>query len=162
VPEFDGDVMRWKDMWLRPPPLVLKPTFMAPVDETRLEKIKETITNRERILELDACLIHGRIGGGRLRRPCWPRMLVFIDCTDESLAGLCCSEPWTYAQDFHDHLLTFIEKQGRIPLEIRVNEESVAHLFEPITSALGIRLRMVCKLDVLDRLEPWIREARIE
>jgi hypothetical protein len=149
VPEQDGTAMRWTDRWLAPEPMP-EATFTAPpLDELRIQRIKQTIRARQGVWEADFFLSPTPIQENRGERPYYPYMFLWVDRRSGMVLPPHLAAPDRRDAEFPQHFLTLVEQANALPQEICVLTQEALALLEPSTSRLGVKLRRSRRLGAL-------------
>jgi len=138
---------------LAPPPVEMAKTVgEAPIDEVRLEGIKKTSSRQKVVWEIDFSCFPSPVGEGE-ERPYYPYAFLWVDRHSGLILNADVVKPAEYALAFPEQFLKHIEGVKYLPREILVRKEEVFQLLNPIASRLGIRLRLVQRLALLE--EAW-------
>ena len=140
--------LEWKDQWLKPQPLKEEKAPPEPVDEIRLHKLKK-ISSPEGVWEMD--FFYHPVGvqekGGR---PYYPYVILCSDHYSGFIINVHLAKPWEYRSVFPEQFIRVMETLKALPGEVLVAKEELFDLLEPITSRLGINLRLVERLAAVE------------
>jgi len=123
---------------------------------------REQETNTENIdplKEAELHLLHGRTGGlsgrweldifilpipiGAMRdRPYFPSCFLAVESIQGLIIDANLTKPWLTLSEKQDEVIQILRKGNQLPSEIRVRSDKVGQIVEPITSILGIKLRV--------------------
>jgi hypothetical protein len=145
VPDKIGDIVLWKDMWMKPAPVEKTRVFDNRVDETRIHRIKKKAIRTDAVWEIEIAFSPTPVAEKK-ERPSFPRMFVVMDQRSGLALDFHLSEISDDASEFRDHFLGFLEKMEGLPQEILIKKEETLQLLEPITSLLKIKVCQVSKL----------------
>lgn len=149
---------KWVDQWMTPPPLEKAEPVAICVDKNRLEKIKRMITQHQRTWETD--VFYSREGvREKDERPYYPYIMLWIDHHSGFILNIHLAGPAEYAPEFMEQFLGILEKIKFAPKEILVKKEELLTLLEPITSQLGINVKKVRELPVLEEAQEDMFES---
>ena len=148
--------LSWRDMWMEPLPLQKGEIIVEPVDEVRLEKIKRRIPNRQGVWEVDYFYYSEPIRE-KEERPFYPYITLWVDQHSGFILSYDLAEPAKCMSEFQRNFFKLAEKRKILPREILVKREETLKLLEPITSELGINLKMVKKLKMLEEAQESMR-----
>ena len=148
IPERSGPDLHWKDEWLSPAPLERTKDEVPVPDEIRLQRIKNRGFRQTGIWEVDFFQFPMPIQEGG--RPFFPLCLLIVDhdsgfVFESHLESKDCHRP-----EFQNHMLSVIEKNAYLPQEMWVKRKEVSQLFEVLVSRLGLKIKMVKKLNELE------------
>ncbi len=154
VAEKERDEWRWRDEWLKPsPPIEEEEEIIAePVDESRLEGIKETARRQQRAWEIDFFYFISGVREGK-GRPYYPYVFLWADHRSGFIPHFSLIKPSKpeYRAEFLGEFLNSIENTGVIPAKILVKKEELFKLLEPVTSELSIELKQVRRLKEIEQ-----------
>jgi hypothetical protein len=152
VAEQSGSDLHWKDEWLPPAPLE-RAKYEAPIpDELRLLRIKRKNGLRQAgIWEIDFYHIPIPIQEGN--RPFIPLCLLIVDNASGFVLKGHLESRDRHGPEFQNQMLNVIEEMALLPLEIWVKREEVFQLFEPLVSRLGLKMKQVKRLKMLEHAQ---------
>jgi len=154
----DGKVI-WKDEWREPAPVKIENYSTEPVDEVRVQRIKNSVKQVSAIWEVDFFFAPTPIREGG--RPFFPQAIMIADHDTGFIHDMHLAQAATCRKEFAEKFISCIEKTSVIPLEILVRKEDVAKLLEPYTSRLNIKLSRTKKLQNVDNaIKSMIRHFR--
>lgn len=148
VPEKEGESLRWRDEWLEPPPLEKVEFVTKPIDDVRLQRIKNIVSRQQRIWEVDFFYFPGAVEEGE--RPYYPYAFLCVDHHSGLVLNTDLASPLEYRSEFQKQFLNFVENIKFLPKEVLVRKEEAFKLLEPITSGLEVKLRLVKTLEALE------------
>lgn len=150
VPAGDAQAPTWHDEWL-PAPTLLQQVVVAPTpDAARIQRIKQTIRSRSGSWESDFFLTTSAVQEHKGERPYYPIMLLWVDHRTGMVLPPQLTNASNHRAEYQNHLLDLIEQGRNIPKEIRVAKAEALALLGPIADELGIKLRQVGELPMLD------------
>lgn len=147
VQKKEGEKLIWTDEWLKPIPLGKAEIVAEPIDEIRLQKLKN-IPRGQGIWEIDYSHFPGVVKEGE--RPYYPYVILVVDYHSGLILTFHIAPPAKYGSEFINRILNFIETNRILPKEVLVKKEEAFKLFEPITSRLEIKLRQVKTLEAIE------------
>lgn len=150
---FQKEKNTWVDEWVVPPPVEEPEPVVVPVDESRLEKIKK-MTKRQETWEIDFFYSPQGIRE-KDERPYFPYVILWIDHDSGFILNIHLAERTEYASECVEQFLNLLEKTTFIPEEILVKKEELFSILAPVTSHLGITLKKV-------RTLPMVEEAQAD
>jgi len=157
VPKKDKTGLSWRDVWMEPLPLQKGEIIVEPIDEVRLEKIKRRIPNRQGVWEVDYFYYPNPIQEKK-DRPYYPYITLWVDQHSGFILSHHLDKPAECMSEFQRNFFKLAEKKKILPREILVKKEETLKLFEPIASELGINIRRVKKLEMLEEAQASIRQ----
>jgi hypothetical protein len=152
VPKKDKTGLSWRDVWMEPLPLQKGEIIAEPIDEVRLEKIKKRIPHRQGVWQVDFfyCL---RAIKEKEERPFYPYITLWVDQHSGFILSYDLAKPTECIDEFQGQFLKLAEKRKILPREILVKKEETLKLLEPIASELGINVRRVKELKMLEEAQ---------
>jgi hypothetical protein len=150
VPQQEGTSVRWTDQWLAPATLPPAAAAAPPIDEPRVQRIKQTITARQGTWEADFFLSPTPIQESKGQRPYYPYMFLWVDRRSGMVLPPHLAAPDRRDADFAQHFLTLVEQLSALPQEVCVVSPEALELLEPVTSRLGVKLRRSRRLGALE------------
>jgi hypothetical protein len=149
VPERSDNGEVWKDEWQKPDLVKERELSAAAVDELRIRKIKINARPVDMIWEVDFFYSPAPVAetGGR---PYFPEAIMIADSDSGFIFGIELANPDECGRVFAARLLTAIEEAAMIPSAILAKNEAVMKLFGPLALHLGIDVRLVKKLPVIE------------
>ena len=152
VPRKKGQSLKWRDEWLKPTPLEPSEVVVEPVDEIRLKKIRKRASRREGIWEIDYFYSSAGIRE-KGERPYFPYLFLWVHSPSTLILTTHLVTPpkpmAEYMAEFSEKFVKLLEDLQYLPKEVRVQNEDLFKVVEPITSQLGIKLRLAHKLPAL-------------
>jgi hypothetical protein len=150
IPETDGAAVRWRDQWLAPAPLPETASVAPPIDELRIQRIKQASIARQGVWEADFFLSPTPIQENKGQRPYYPYMCLWVDRRSGMVLPPHLAAPDRRDAEFPQHFLTLVEQAAALPQEVCVVTQEVYELLEPITGRLGVKLRRSRRLGALE------------
>jgi len=152
VPKKDKTGLSWRDMWMEPLPLQKGEIIVEPIDTVRLEKIKRRIPYRQGVWEVDYFYYLNPIKE-KEESPFYPYITLWVDQYSGFILSYDLAKPAECISEFQRNFFKLAENRKILPQEILVKKEEAFKLLEPITSELGINLRRVKKLKMLEEAQ---------
>ncbi len=143
--------LSWRDIWMEPLPLEKTEirVELTESDRERLERIKDRIPHRQGIWEADFFYYPHAIKE-RDERPFYPYVALWVDHNSGFIFSHNLAKPAECIDEFPRQFLKVAEEIGFLPQEIFVKKEEAFQLLKPITSELGINLRKLNNLEMLE------------
>lgn len=157
VPKKDKTGLSWRDVWMEPLPLEKKEIIVEPIDEVRLEKIKRRIPNRQGVWEVDYFYYPSPIRD-KEERPYYPYITLWVDQHSGFILRHNLANPAECMSEFQVNFFKLAEKRKILPREILVKKEETFKLLKPIASELGINVRRVKELKMLEEAQASMRK----
>jgi len=157
VPKKDKTGLSWRDKWIEPLPFKKEEMIVGPIDEIRLEKIKRRIPHRQGVWEVDFFYSPKPIKE-KGERPLYPYITLWVDHHSGFILSHDLDNPAEYISEFPGQFLKLAENYETLPQEILVRKEETFNLLEPITSELGIKIRRVKRLRMLEDAQASMSE----
>ncbi|MBU1036098.1 hypothetical protein KJ974_05335 [bacterium] len=149
VPKKDDTGLSWEDKWIKPLPLKKAEIIVEPIDEVRLEKIKRRIPDSQGVWEVDFFYYPTPVKE-KGERPFYPYITLWVEHHSGFILSQYLAKPAECISEFPGQFLKLAENYKSLPQEILVRKEEAFNLLEPITSELGIKLRRVKRLRMLE------------
>ena len=153
---LDRDV-KWRDEWLKPVPLKRSEIVSYPIDEKRIDRIKEKSYRQHGIWEVDffyaPMLVREKEG-----RPYFPHLFLWVDQDSYYVLDHLLATPTEYCSELSEKFLNVIDKNKLLPMEAWVIKEEVYQSIEPIASHLGFQIKCVNKLKAVDEAHKGMTE----
>ena len=149
VPKKDKTSLSWRDEWIEPLPSKKAEMIVEPIDEIRLEKIKSRIPHGQGVWEVDF-FYYSQPVKEKGERPFYPYFTLWVDHHSGFILSHHLANPAECISEFPGQFLKLAENYKTLPQEILVRKEETFNLLEPITSELGIKLRRVKRLRMLE------------
>jgi len=149
VPQKDETGLFWRDRWLKPLPLEKVEIIAEPIDTVRLEAIKRKIPYRQGVWEVDFFYYPNPIRE-KEEKPFYPYVTLWVEHYSGFILSHNLAKPAECIPEFQGQFLKIAENMETLPQEILVKKEETFKLLEPITSELGIKLRRVKRLRMLE------------
>jgi len=135
---------QWCDQWLKPAPLLEPVIRSVPLDEVRLQRIKNASSGHHGVWEIDADYMTEAVAGDE--RPFFPYMLLCADHDSGFILGTVLANPSTWEGEFVEAFLNAIEQSKLFPEKLWFRKEALRALFEPLATRLGVAVEMTSKL----------------
>ena len=149
VPKKNETGLSWRDEWIEPLPFKKEEIIVEPIDRDRLEKIKRRIPNGQGVWEIDFFYLPEAVKE-KGRRPFYPYVTLWVEHDSGFILKHYLAKPAECISEFQGQFLKLAENYKYLPQEILVKKEETFKLLKPITSELGINLRRVKKLEMLE------------
>jgi len=149
VPKKDKTGLSWRDEWIEPLPLKKAEIIVEPIDTDRLEEIKDRIPHGQGVWEIDF-FYYSQAVKEKEGRPFYPYITLWVDHHSGFILKHHLAKPAECISEFPGQFLKLAENYKTLPQEILVKKEETFKLLEPITSELGIKLRRVKRLRMLE------------
>ncbi len=147
VSEKDGGTLIWKDKWLKPEPLEKVEFVPEPADEVRLQRIKREAAREQQTWEIDFFYSSVPVRE-KEERPCYPYTILFVDNYSGFILNSHMTPHSNYEIELSEKFLDLMENTQILPKEVYVKKKEVFKIIEQITTILGIKLRLVKKLEM--------------
>jgi len=150
VPRKEGQGVKWIDDWLEPAPIEQREVVVKPVDEVRLERIRKSAARRRGgVWEMDC--FHSPVPVEENgERPYYPYTFLWVDYTSTRVLNIHLATSSEHMTEFSERFLKLLESLKWLPKEIRVQNEELFKVTKPITSQLGVKIRLVNRLVAVD------------
>jgi len=122
-----------------------------------LEKIKRTIPYRQGVWEVDYFYYPSPIKE-KEERPFYPYITLWVDQHSGFILSHDLAKPAECMSEFQRNFLKLAENRKILPREILAKKEETFKLLKPIASELGINLKMVKKLKMLEEAQASMRK----
>ena len=149
VPKKDETGLSWRDEWIKPLSLEKAEIIVEPIDTDRLEKIKRKIPYRQGIWEVDF-FYYPKPVKEKEGRPFYPYVTLWVEHHSGFILKHHLAKPAEFISEFQGQFLIIAENMKTLPQEILVKKEETFKLLKPIAFELGIKLRRVKKLKMLE------------
>jgi hypothetical protein len=150
VPEQQEGGLVWKDRWLRPAPLKQEKRAVPPVDELRLQRIKNKTGPRQGVWEVGFCYAPYPVQEGKEERPFYPYVFLCLDGHSGLILGTQVLEPWNLPSALQQVFLDLLERSGVLPKQVLANQPEVLEFLDPIAGKIGLKLATAKKLAALE------------
>jgi hypothetical protein len=140
---------QWRDQWLQPAPIPEPVSRSIPLDEVRLQRIKNASQPYVGTWEIDGYYTSEAVDGDE--RPFFPYMMLCADHDSGFILGTVMANRSTWESEFVEALLGGIEQSKLLPKKLSLRKEELRGLFEPLATRLGIRVEITKKLPAVDR-----------
>ena len=157
VPKKGKTGLSWRDVRMEPLPLQKGEIIVEPIDTIRLEKIKRRIPYRQGVWEVDYFYYPNPIKE-KEERPFYPYITLWVDQHSGFILRHDLAKPAECMSEFQKNFFKLAENRKMLPQEIWVKKEETLKLLEPIASELGIKLRRVRKLKMLEEAQASMRK----
>lgn len=158
VPEKEKEDFVWRDEWISQPKPEKKEFIPEPVDAKRMEKIRGMISRRRGIWEIDFSYFPGPVKDND-ERPYYPYAILWVEKNSGMILNAHITNAAGYRSEFVEQFFKLAEGIECLPLEILVKREEAFKLLEPVASGLGIKLREVKNLTVLEEARESMFES---
>jgi hypothetical protein len=135
------------DQWLKPAPPAEPMIRSVPLDEVRLQRIKNTSSGHHGIWEIDAAYMTEVVAGDE--RPFFPYMLLCADHDSGFILATVVAHPSTWESEFTEIFLGSLDQHKLLPEKLSLRKEALRDLFEPLASRLGVGVEMTKQLPAL-------------
>jgi len=149
VPKKGKTGLSWRDVWMEPLPLQKGEIIVEPIDMIRLEKIKRRIPYRQGVWEVDY-FYYSHAVKEKEERPFYPYITLWVEQHSGFILSHDLAKPAECISEFQGQFLKLAENYKTLPQEILVKKEEIFTLLKPIASKLGINLRRVKSLRMLE------------
>ena len=151
---------KWKEEW-RSTPISSqgKETHVEsidPVKEAELYLLRDKVGEHDGFWELDIFMLPVPIGSAS-EKPHFPICFLAVESKLGLVVGTNLTEPWLTLSGKQDEVIQILRKAKQLPREMRVESNRMKRIVEPITSTLGIKLR-VTSLSVLQEAKASLYE----
>lgn len=165
TPEKRGNVLEWRDEWVKLPPPVGMRLPEVKVNEEELASMRSKLPRQPMRLEADVFLLPAYIQERKGERPFLTYHLMVVDAASGFILGADVLDPrptldvmWAKAADA---FVKAIRTLGFVPSQVVVSNRRMESLLRPIAAGLGIQLKLVRSLPALQAarasLESWMR-----
>lgn len=145
VPEKAGNILIWKDAFLKHTPLARGKSSVEPVDEIRLQTLK-TSFKLQGVWEGDYFYVPVPVEENKGQRRYYPLLMLFVDAKAGLILHGCNSSIKNFPNDYQSAFINAMEKNQAIPKEILITQKDLVEILEPIASRLKIKVKVVKKL----------------
>jgi len=149
VPKKDKTGLSWRDVWIEPLPLEKGEIIVEPIDTDHLEKIKRKIPYRQGVWEVDF-FYYPHAVKEKEERPFYPYITLWVEQHSGFILSHNLAKPAECIDEFQGQFLKIAENMKTLPQEILVKKEETFKLLKPIAFELGIKLRRVKGLKMLE------------
>ena len=149
VPKKNETGLSWRDEWIEPLPLKKGEIIAEPIDADRLEEIKSRIPHRQGVWEVDFFYFPQAVKE-KEGRPFYPYVTLWVEHHSGFILKHHLAKPAEFISEFQGQFLIIAENMKTLPQEILVKKEETFKLLKPIAFELGIKLRRVKKLKMLE------------
>jgi hypothetical protein len=149
--------MKWKDAWLKPAPLKEMVVIVKTVDGQRLENIKQRSSREKQVWGVDFFYAPVYIAE-KGKRPYFPVALLVVDNYSRFIFNAHITTHDKYRIEFYEQFLKAIEGSKVIPEEIWVRKKELFVYLKQLAQALGIKMRLVKKLQAVDEARRYMFE----
>ncbi len=151
--EKKGRKITWSDCFIKPQ-VIDAPDFPVAynMDELRLKRIKKAASLRGTILEVDFFYAPYPVQERKGQRPYFPYLCLWVDRKN----GLVLQHSLTKHEEltaiFCGNFLSLIEDLKVIPSSVMVRREEALEMLSPLAHALGIEIKMVRRLKMMEEV----------
>jgi len=154
----DGDIV-WKDQKMLPePPPEPDVDTSTHIDELQLAKIRNLARTTDDVWDADVFYTPACIQEDPKSRPRYPLMSLWVDHKTGLILGTKMAGHDDYRQAFVDELTNMVNQDNVKPREIRGKREDAYRLYEGVASKLGIPMRKVQSLGMLEGIQADLAE----
>jgi hypothetical protein len=150
VPEQQQGGLKWKDRWLRPAPLRQEKRAAPPVDELRLQRIKNKTGPRQGVWEVGLSFAPYPVQEQKEERPFYPYVFLCVDGELGLVLGTQILEPWNLPSAFQQVFLDLLESSRVLPKQVLSNRPELLDLLGPVAGRIGFELASSKKLAALE------------
>ncbi|MBI4523553.1 MAG: hypothetical protein HY695_07055 [Deltaproteobacteria bacterium] len=140
---------RWESHWLKPAPVAKTKVRSCPLDEVRLQRIKNAGKAHHGIWEVDSFYMPTPVEAEE--RPYFPYSILCADYETGLILGTALAEVSDWETKFPPCILDCMEDHDLLPSVLWVRKEELRAFFEPLTSRLDIEVQLIRKLPAVDR-----------
>lgn len=151
-----GEGISWKDEWMEPLPPERTDIPVTPVDETFLNRLTKAKLQRRGIWEVDFFFVPAPIWE-KGERPYYPYMSLMIEHNSAFILNFQLEKKEEFALKFPEKFVSFLEHLKIAPQAFLVKRDEVGRFLEPFASNLGIKIKMVESLPVLEEAQRTMR-----
>ena len=141
--------MAWMDAWLAPVAEEKSTAGSPPVNEVRLETIRQAGYPQRGEWELDFFMLPAAVRD-KGQRPYFPQALLCMDRESSLMLTAHLATPTQYIADFREHICHIIEQAKEIPQIVYVCRSEAKALLEPIAESLQIKLKATRVLPLVE------------
>ena len=116
----------------------------VPLDEVRLQRIKNASSGYHGVWEIDADYITEAVAADE--RPFFPYMLLCADHDSGFILATVLAHPSTWESEFSKTFLDSLDQRKLLPEKLWLRKEPLRALFEPSAARLGVAVEMTSKL----------------
>ncbi|MBX0329375.1 hypothetical protein K2Z83_17025 [Oscillochloris sp. ZM17-4] len=131
----------WREIWHQPdltPPL---PAAAPPVDELRLQRLRQAKLRRTGAWESGRFSMPQPVQDRADDRPYYPVSTLFVDAATGMVLAPGVGDPEGWREAYQEQCLDLIEQGQVLPREIASTDVELRDLLAPICAALGIKLK---------------------
>jgi len=156
APVKQGEGISWKDEWIEPLPPESKDFPATPVDVTLLNRLKKAGLQKRGIWEVDFFFVPAPIWE-KEKRPYYPYMSLMVEHNSAFILNFQLEKREEFALKFPEKFVSFLEHVKIAPQAFLVKRDEVGRFLEPFASSLGIKIKMVESLPVLEEAQRGMR-----
>lgn len=154
----------WVDEWRRPPTgwkygeeMGEEETSM--VQQAELQLVSNRAGEYSGVWELDVFALPMPVAPAAPEsdRPYYPLCFLAVETRIGLVVGVNLTHPWLTTSEKQDELIQILKKANQVPREVRIKSDELRGIVEPITEALGVRLR-VASLPLLEEAKANLYE----
>jgi hypothetical protein len=148
---FEENGVNWEDTWL-PLPLDCYDTERSfyKLEDLELNRRKKTYQKRKVVVEFDIQYIPEAVQEKKGERPYFPVLGLWMERQHGLILGVEIVHPNDYVKCIQEKFFEILDQQRWIPETIEVQKEKAYHLLAPIAQKLGINLKLVPELPMLE------------
>ncbi|GFO96829.1 hypothetical protein ig2599ANME_1020, partial [groundwater metagenome] len=156
APVKQGEGISWKDEWIEPLPPESKDLPVTPVDETLLNRLTKAGLQKRGVWEVDFFFVPAPIWE-KEKRPYYPYMSLMVEHNSGMILNFQLEKREEFALKFPEKFVSFLEQIKIAPHAFLVKRYEVGRFLEPFASSLGIKIKMVESLPVLEEAQRTMR-----
>ncbi len=139
----DGTV--WTEQWRTAESAEDQPVSPAHIDDLRIRRIRNKAKQSSAIWEMD--FFHAPAPVHEGGEPFFPYSILIADNASGFVHDVYLANKQEHEREFPERFLACIENTGLMPKEIMICREEVQGLIGPLAETLGIKIRVVKRLD---------------
>jgi hypothetical protein len=156
VPERRADGWEWHDAWRAPDPRRPSAVEGPPIDEERLQKVRETAARVRDTWEADVFYFPQAVKDKEDERPYYPQAIFCVDQRSGLVLMMELVREDLLAATLVEQFLQLLERLRQAPREVQVRRQEAYDLLAPAASRLGIRLKTVRRLKAADAMREML------
>jgi len=156
APVKQGEGISWKDEWIEPLPLERQDFLATTVDETLLNRLKKAGLQQRGIWEIDFFFVPAPIWE-KEKRPYYPYMSLMVEHNSGMILTFQLEKKEEFELKFPEKFVSFLEHVKIAPQAFLVKRDEVGRFLVPFASNLGIKIKMVESLPVLEEAQITMR-----
>ena len=132
---------QWLDEWRKPRRIEETVPASVTLDNERLGRLHDAVSRKSGSWELDVFIFPAAIDSGT-GRPYYPTCILAVERNHGLIIGTDFLGPDLLLKEKQEAFIRLLEKATPIPQEIRVSNEDVRQLIEPVARELGISIHI--------------------